>query len=86
MKYYVQHSVNGALQVKEITEHSSLSAAKIAYWGKCRALENDAGYFRAIVTIMNEEFTPISPYTEVIEHVQPEPPTPEPEPEPTQGE
>lgn len=80
MKFYTMYSVNGALQVDKITEHTTEKAAKVAYWGICRNLENDSFTGKAVVVIQNEEFTQLGDYREVIVHEA------QAEPEQAQGE
>ena len=54
-KYYVIYTSNGVLQLDKITEWSDLSKAKVAYFDKCKVLENTKEVIDGIVELIYSE-------------------------------
>lgn len=71
MKYYVIHVSNGALQVNDITEHSTPEAALVTFHNRCAALWNEPSVSKATVKILDEQLDCYDKHAEVITHVDP---------------
>ena len=70
-KYYVIQTSNGNVTI--VSEWDDLSKAKIAFWGQCRALENEPEVIEAIVEIVyTADLATVGHYREVITHPQTE--------------
>jgi hypothetical protein len=74
MKYYVIHVSNGALQVNDITEHSTPEAALVKFHQICAALWNEPTVIKATVKILDEQLDCYQDHTETITHEQAEAP------------
>ena len=72
--YYVIHVSNGALQIGDITEHSSPEAALVEFHGRCRVLWNEPTVIKATVKILDEQLDCYQGYSEIITHAQAEEP------------
>lgn len=72
MKYFIVWVSNGSIQSDKIIVKNTFSEAKVAYWGKCQALENEPSVIRGEVAILDEELNKVQGYSELITHEQAE--------------
>jgi len=68
MKYYVMWISNGALQVDKITEHETISSAKVKFANSWASLENEPSVISACIVILDSNFDLVEGCKQTVTH------------------